>query len=238
MGITSDISSWIKLQAKEAGADGVVVGLSGGIDSSVVAVLAKKALGDNVLGLIIPCQSSLEDEEHAHLAASLFEIKTERIDLEPAYEKLLGILPPSNQLALANLKPRLRMITLYYFANKLNYLVAGTGNKSEIMVGYFTKHGDGGADILPLGGLLKTKVRELAGELGIPKEIIEKTPSAGLWAGQTDEGEIDISYDELDKAILVLESDKRDEVDSRILTKVEGLIRKSSHKRSTPKVFG
>lgn len=237
MSLADNVSNWIKTQVKEAKAKGVVVGLSGGIDSSVVAALSKKALGDNVLGLIMPCMSESNDEEHALLVASFLKIKTERIILDTVYEKLLDIFPSGNKLTMANLKPRLRMLTLYYFANNLNYLVAGTGNKSEIMVGYFTKYGDGGVDILPLGRLLKTEVKKLAEKLGIPKEIIEKVPSAGLWPEQADEKELGISYDELDRAILALESGKKEELDSHILTKVEGLIKASEHKRAPIKMF-
>lgn len=236
MGLAEEISNWIRIQVKGAKAEGVVVGLSGGVDSSVVAALSKKALGDRVLGLIMPCQSGSEDYDHATLVASLLELRTERVDLETVYNELLETLPPGNRLAMANLKPRLRMITLYYFANNHNYLVAGTGNKSEIMVGYFTKYGDGG-DILPLGGLLKSEVRELAKGLGIPKQVIEKTPSAGLWPDQTDEGELGMSYDELDRAILALESGNKGNLDSHILAKVEGLIKASSHKRSPAKIY-
>lgn len=237
MGLADDVSNWIKTQVKEAKAKGVVVGLSGGIDSSVVAALSKKALGDNVLGLIMPCMSESSDEEHAFLVASFLKIKTERIILDTVYEKLLDIFPSGNKLAMANLKPRLRMLTLYYFANNLNYLVAGTGNKSEIMVGYFTKYGDGGVDVLPLGKLLKTEVKKLAEELGIPKEIIEKRPSAGLWPEQADEKELGIIYDELDRVILALESGKKEELDSHILAKVESLIKASEHKRTLVKMF-
>lgn len=234
MGLADDIVNWIRAEVEEAAAEGIVLGLSGGVDSAVVAALSKKALGENLLGLIMPCQSEPEDEEDANLIASHLGIKTEQIDLETVFKEFLRILPSGNRLAQANLKPRLRMITLYYFANKCNYLVAGTGNRSEIAVGYFTKYGDGGVDILPLGGLLKSEVRRLAGDLGIPKRIIEKAPSAGLWPDQTDEGEMGISYDELDKTIDVLESGKRDE-SNPLLVMVENLVRRSSHKRSPPK---
>jgi len=179
--------------------------------------------------------------------ASQFGIKTERIDLEAVCGKFIEVLPLGNKLASANLKPRLRMLTLYYYANNLNYLVAGTGNKSELMVGYFTKYGDGGVDILPIGGLVKAKVRELAEELGIPKEIIDKPPSAGLWDGQTDEEEIGITYEDLDKGILALESGSPGTgmtknqahmvIDSHILSKVENLIKVSAHKRTLPQIF-
>lgn len=202
MRLADRISKWIKRRVEEAGAKGVVVGLSGGLDSSVVAVLSQRAVGDKVLGIVMPCYSNPADEEDVHLLRVKFGVKIERVVLDPVYDKLLEILPSGNRIAQANLKSRLRMLTLYYFANKLNYLVAGTGNKSEIMVGYFTKYGDGSADFLPLGGLLKTQVIELAKELGIPSKIIEKIPTAGLWEGQTDEGELGISYAELDNALL------------------------------------
>lgn len=237
MKLVETIARWIRIQVEQAGAEGVVVGLSGGVDSSVVAVLSKKAVGDRVLGLIMPCGGSSMDEDDALLVASQFGIKTERIDLGVVCGGMLEVLPPGNKLALANLKPRLRMLTLYYYANNLNYLVAGTGNKSEIMVGYFTKYGDGGVDILPTGGLVKSKVRELAGEIGIPKEIIDKPPSAGLWQGQTDEGEMGITYEYLDKCILALESGITEDIDAPILSKVENLIKVSAHKRALPQIF-
>lgn len=237
MGLIDKITNWIRTQVKEALAEGVVVGLSGGIDSSVVATLSKMALGDDVLALIMPCHSDPIDEEYANLVARMLNIKTQRIVLDPIYDRLVESLPYGNKIALANLKPRLRMLTLYYFANTLNYLVVGTGNKSELMVGYFTKYGDGGVDLLPLGGLLKSQVMGLAKELGIPEEILKRTPTAGLWKGQTDEGELGISYDELDEAILALEFDERERVSQELLSKVEDLIRVSSHKRSLPKIF-
>ena len=178
----------------QAKAKGIVMGLSGGVDSCVVAALAKKAVGRNrLLALILPCGSHVSDLADATAMARKFKIKTETIDLTGVYSNLLKILPSAKGLAKNNLKPRLRMLVLYYFANKLNYLVCGTGNKSELMVGYFTKHGDGGVDILPIGGLLKKQVRALAEELGIPGNIINKPPSAGLWHGQTDEGEMGIT---------------------------------------------
>jgi len=152
------ISKWIKEKVKEAGAEGVVFGLSGGVDSSLTAALAKKALGDKVLGLLMPCHSDPTDLEHARLLATKFDIETEYVDLGPVFDSLMASLPRGSDLAVANLKPRLRMATLYYFANSCNYLVAGSGNKSELTVGYFTKYGDGGADLLPLGDLLKCQV--------------------------------------------------------------------------------
>ncbi len=162
MKLSEEIVRWIKKQVQKANKIGIVLGLSGGIDSSCVAVLSKKALGDNVLGLILPCYSNSIDEKFALKIARRFNIKTERIILDNIFDNLINIYPKGTDIAKANLKPRLRMTVLYYFANTLDYLVAGTGNKSELYAGYFTKYGDGGVDILPLGGLLKTEVKNVA----------------------------------------------------------------------------
>jgi NAD+ synthase len=226
------ISNWIRERVEEAGAEGVVLGMSGGVDSSLAAVLAQRGLGDGVLGLIIPCHSNPTDSEHARLVATEFGIKTEYVDLAPVFDCLLQALPHSrDRVAAGNLKARLRMAVWYYFANSRNYLVAGTGNKSEIKCGYFTKYGDGGVDILPLGDLLKTQVRELARELGIPEEIITKPPSAGLWEGQTDEGEMGITYEELDKVLVAIESGNTGHCDQEALARVRAMMAASQHKR-------
>jgi len=226
------VTGWIRHQVKLAGASGVVLGMSGGLDSSVVGVVCKRALGAPVLGLILPCHSDPLDAIHARLVADRFDISTEVIDLGPAFDLLVSALPPGENLAVANLKPRLRMIVLYYFANRLGYLVMGSGNKSELMVGYFTKYGDGAADLLPLGGLFKTQVRDIAAELNIPQEIMNKRPTAGLWKGQTDEDEMGISYQELDQALAALQGlspvcTPGDEV----LEKVRRMVANTQHKR-------
>ncbi len=137
MKLADRISKWIAEKVEEAGAEGVVLGMSGGIDSSVLAVLAKRAMGDKVLGLIMPCHSNPTDVEHARLVAKKFDIKTEYVDLTPVFDCLVKALPPGDRVARGNLKPRLRMTVLYYFANSRNYLVVGSGNKSELAVGYF-----------------------------------------------------------------------------------------------------
>lgn len=237
MELSGKIANWIKEQVKKAGRKGIVFGLSGGLDSAVIAHLASMAVGDNVLGLILPCESSAEEIELAIKAAEKAGIKTKEVSLDKAFGELAGACEGANALAKANLKPRLRMAVLYYFANTLNYLVVGTGNKSELSIGYFTKYGDGAADILPLGNLLKAEVRELAKMLGVPGEIIKRAPSAGLWKGQTDEGEIGLTYEELDKTIAAMEKNRTRGVDKKALEKVKKMIKNSEHKRSKIPVF-
>lgn len=231
MDLAHYISAWIKEKVEEGGAEGIVLGLSGGVDSALTAALAKKALGDKVLGLLMPCHSDPTDLEHARLVADKFGLETEYVDLGPVFDSLMASLPQGSDIAVANLKPRLRMATLYYFANSRNYLVAGTSNKSEFTIGYSTKYGDGGVDILPLGDLLKSQVRELAGELGVPEAIITKPPSAGLWPGQTDEGEMGITYDELDRTITAIEKGDTRGCNEATLKRVKAMMAASEHKR-------
>ena len=184
----------------------------------------------------MPCHSSPQDEEHTQAVASKFSIPTKIVSLNAVFDSLLQALPRSkaepttSQLAEANLKARLRMLTLYYFANQLKYMVAGSSNRSELSVGYFTKYGDGGADILPLGNLVKGQVKELAGFLSIPQQIINKPPSAGLWEGQTDEGELGLSYEELDRYLVT------GEASSELKGKIESMIAATKHKRQPPPV--
>jgi len=219
--LSQKLVEWIRDKVAEAGASGCVLGISGGVDSAVVAALCSKASPGKVLGLHMPCYSSPQDTADARLIAETFEIRYAEVYLERMYDCIIQTLNdlretktmrefevnfPMTQdiekLAAGNIKPRLRMITLYYYAKLYNYIVVGTGNRSELEVGYFTKYGDGGVDILPLGSLVKTQVWELAKHLGVPDRIICKPPTAGLWAGQTDEGELGITYKQLDQVIL------------------------------------
>ena len=235
-GTTNRIVNWLRSYATEAGAGGYVVGLSGGIDSACTAVLCRRAVGSNVLGVLMPCHSSPSDAELARQFADTFGIDTVTVALEPALGALLGVLPVTSELARANIRPRLRMTTLYALAQTHGYLVAGTGNRSEIAVGYFTKYGDGGVDVEPLGELYKTQVRLLAAELDIPQAIIDRPPTAGLWEGQTDEKEMGITYEALDIALAAIESGETMHLDPAQLAQVQQMIGRSAHKRSMPPV--
>jgi NAD+ synthase len=188
--------------------------------------------------------------------ASRFEVIPRVIDLLPAHDALIAAMPDEgsagledanvdpellsirHQLALANVKPRLRMTSLYYLANRYNGLVVGTGNKTELAIGYFTKYGDGGVDVLPLGDLDKTAVRGLARELGVPETVISKAPSAGLWEGQTDEAEIGVTYDQLDRALAAIPGEERKEpIDPATMDRISALVAASEHKRRAIPVF-
>lgn len=241
------IAEWMQERVASGGSQGLVVGLSGGIDSAVVIGLAARAVPGRVVGVMMPCHSDPRDEADARLAADHFGVPAIRLDLAPAYDRLvadlgraLADLPvaqrPSggtdenetrNRLPLANVKPRLRMTSLYFVANSLNYLVAGTGNRSELAIGYFTKYGDGGVDMLPLGRLFKSGVRAIARELGVPAPIIDKAPSAGLWLGQTDEAEMGFTYAELEAYL----TSGAGAVPAATAERIAGLQRASDHKR-------
>jgi NAD+ synthase len=242
------MAEWLRARVHEAGARGIVVGLSGGIDSAVVARVSQMAVPDGVMTVIMPAHSNPQDAEDANLVAGTFGLPALTVDLTHPVDALLlqaqqalGTWPPGEaegderaaHLAQANLKPRLRMTTLYYVANRLNYLVAGTGNRTEIAIGYYTKYGDGGVDLLPLGALVKSEVRALARELGVPARVIEKPPSAGLWMGQTDEGEMGFTYAELEEYLLR----GPDAVTPATAMKIERLARASEHKRRMPPAF-
>ncbi len=236
--VITRIQQWLDEYLRNSGARGFVVGLSGGLDSSVTVVLCHRVT-KNTVGLLLPCSLDSDDMEDARLIGEKFDIRLITYDLKPAYTAFLRIFGrmkkqgASLDLALANIKPRLRMIALYYVANKFNYLVVGTSNRVELMLGYFTKYGDGGSDILPLGDLLKRDVRRIAETLDVPRKIIGKAPSAGLWPGQTDEGDLGASYDILDR---VVGNEEVTDVDARLVNRLRELTVIGKHKRLSPPV--
>jgi len=202
------IHQFLRSHALGPGSDGVVVGLSGGIDSALVARLARDALGaDHVLGVLLPDASFPEAllRETEEYAQSL-GVEHRTVPIEPVEGAYRALLPElADRVSLGNVKARIRMTVEYAIARERHRLVAGTGNKSELLLGYFTKYGDGGVDLLPIGDLYKTDVRAIAEELGLPEAIRERPPTAGLWEGQTDEEELGISYAELDQILYGLE---------------------------------
>lgn len=239
MTLQQQIAEWLSERLTLAGADGFVLGLSGGVDSATTAGLAEEAVGpDSVLAALLPCHSAERDARLARQVADTFGISTVRINLSGCYDALMETLPPTeHRLAAANIKPRLRMTALYYLAQSNNYLVLGSGNKSELAVGYFTKYGDGGVDLLPLGDVYKTEVWELARELGVPEDVVERPPSAGLWPGQTDEDEMGISYRRLDQVLAAIESGETSHIARSELRKVKTMMAASAHKRAMPPIF-
>jgi len=233
------IVKFIKDYVNRVGFDGAVLGLSGGVDSSLVAALACEAIGpEKVLGIMMPVDAE-KDSTNITDATDLAEnlgMKHELFELKhaiAAYDSL-----SLDRVALGNLTARLRMVTWYARANQENRIVIGTGNKSELMVGYFTKYGDGGSDMLPIGELYKANVWDLSSHIGLPEAIVKKAPSAGLWQGQTDEGELGVTYQELD-SILYLNLEKGLNkadiigwgIDKEKVEKVLRLMKQSEHKR-------
>jgi len=249
LAVERKLVAFIKLKVREAEADGVVLGLSGGLDSSVTAALCKKALGNaNVLGVCMPEAgvSNPRDVADARDISNWLGIRFRIVDITPAvlgirqnlYDFRIGARIPA-----ANIKPRVRMTILYYYANLFNSLVVGASNLSERRAGYFTKHGDGAADLMPLGCLYKTQVRQLAARLKVPKQVIENVPSAGLWRGQTDEKELGISYEKLDMIYAGLDLElEPDVIADAAGVKIEDVNRfiererRMAHKLSMPEI--
>ncbi|EOA07452.1 NH(3)-dependent NAD(+) synthetase [Mycoplasma yeatsii 13926] len=229
---------FIRESVKEANADGVIVGISGGIDSAVVANLAKKAFPDNYLTVWMPIYSSEEDFKCANELVKQCDLKNVEVDLKPTFDTFKNSFSNLDQepslLAMSNAKARLRMTTLYTIAQTKKYLVLGTDNLDEWHIGYFTKFGDGGVDLVPIIHLLKSEVKQAAKLLNVPESIINRQPTAGLWENQTDEAEIGFSYDEIDSYLLGNNSN------AKLKERIDYLHKISEHKRNiakTPKPY-
>lgn len=226
---------WLRKKVKESNTNGLIVGLSGGIDSSVCAALIKKAFPNDSLGVILPCSSNSIDKKYAIKLAENIDIEYKEINISNEHQMLYSKIEnvsdielDDNNLVKANLKARLRMSTIYGLANAYNYLVIGTDNAAELLTGYFTKYGDGGVDIMPIANLTKGEVYDMAKELNVTKEIIERPPTAGLWEGQTDENEMGTTYKKIDKYI------KGKEIPLEDKKIIEKMNKVSEHKRNLP----
>jgi NAD+ synthase len=231
------LTDWLIEKVTAAGCKGLILGISGGIDSAVAAALAKRAFPDNCMGLIMPCESSSQDLQDGLLLVEELDINYHIVNLDNTYHAFLkeigyAVDTPEAvaRLVQANVKPRLRMTALYYVAQIHQYMVLGTSNKSEITVGYSTKYGDSGVDLQVLGDLRKEQIYELAQYLNIPEPLLTKAPSAGLWGGQTDEGEMGFSYRELDEYI------RTGKGAPELVARIRTMFERSAHKRKLPPV--
>lgn len=234
-----NVSKWIKYYLKESGAKGYVILISGGIDSSVVASLCCQSIGkENVIGISLPCESRKDMTSDAQELAKNLGIEFKTINLEKTYNaivKALSEIIEIGEIAKENIKSRLRMVAGYGIANTMNYLVIGTGNKSEDTIGYFTKYGDGGVDLLPIFNFYKTEIYEIANLMPeIPKNIKTKKPSADLSQNQTDEEDIGMTYTEIDEILANLGTKKESKLNQENVNKIKYMIRKAEHKNNLP----
>lgn len=245
VGIEQKIGNFLKEEVETRRSQGVAFGLSGGIDSAVIAMLCAKYAKEQSLALIMPSSkiTPAQDTEDAIKMVDTLHLEYKLIDIgfiHKEYSKYLE----SNVLAFGNLGARIRSNILYYYANARNLLVLGSGDRSEYLIGYFTKHGDGAADLLPIASLYKTQIREFAKHLGVPSNIISKPSSPRLWEGHTAQGEIGLNYEEID-AILYCMIDKHlslnetaqvTEIPISDVDKIYQMNKRSEHKRITPKI--
>jgi NAD+ synthase len=244
------ITKFIKKTVEEAGLNGAIVAVSGGIDSAVVLSLTVKALGPKrVTALTLPERdiTPMQDIDDVMQLVTELGLTCDCVDTTQTLRVMRESLPlysPSNRVAFGNVKARTRMIIVYHYANTLNRMVVGTSNKSELYTGYFTKYGDSGVDIMPIGDLYKNQVRQLALHLNLPEQIIKKVPTAGFWPGQTDEGELGIDYDSLDLILYAwskgFEPQKIVEETGVPIQQVEMILRRvrgTEHKRRPPTIL-
>ena len=241
------IKRFIKGYVEINGFEGVVIGLSGGVDSSTIAALSCVAIGnEKVIGLILPEEETCnnKDIDDAKIVANQLKIKVETLDISEClniFYKNIPMFDNKDKVSKGNIKARIRMIYLYYYANKFNKLVCGSSDKSETMIGYFTKWGDGGADIVPIMNLYKTQVRKLAIHLGIPKKLALKPSSPNLWSNQSAEKELGMKYEILDLVLYGLEHmmtveeiSSNLDINKSLVLKIKKRIICSEHKRRMP----
>ena len=253
--IENDIINWMQQQVEARDADGALVGLSGGVDSATVGGLIEKAFGDDSLGVLLPCSGTVsKDVEYAQMVAEKFDLETLSVNLKDAYDAIEDTFNsididkverkywpqtkvPTIDPAQQNIITRLRMMTLYHIAERKNYLVAGTSNKSEIFTGYYTLHGDGATDMRPLGDLYKTEVWDLAEKIGVPQEIVDRPPTGGLRGEETegDEEEFGIPYSILDDIHQALENNESlEEFDDEDVARTKELVDTAATKSDIP----
>ena len=241
---TEAIEDFISNQSRKVGIDSAIVGLSGGIDSSLTALLTRRALGDGKVEVVFMPERTTpkRDKEDVEKMANKYNLGFKEIEIDDYLNPYTRDLPSFSELTEANIKARIRMTLLYALANEKDGMVVGTGNRSEWLLGYFTKYGDGAADIAPLLHLFKTEVKELARHLELPESIIEKPPSAGLWNGQTDEEELGGSYEDLDRVLYCKtelglsreETAEKLDLDEEFIDHVYSLVNDTEHKRKNP----
>ncbi len=242
--IQQDIEVFLKNSVSQNKADGVIFGLSGGIDSTVVAYLAAKIFGKKALALVMPDStvSPSNETSDALKVVGELELDYKLIDIDVIHKVYSNHLEPDER-ALGNLRARIRANIIYYYANLKNFLVLGTSDKSEYSIGYFTKFGDGSADLLPISKLYKTQLREFAKILGVPNNIITKKSSPNLWKEHIAEEELGITYEEIDSILYCLEKRltideiiKKTEIKKESVEKIYHMHEKSWHKRLPPKM--
>ena len=248
--ISQKIIEFISIEVKKSGLNGAIIAVSGGVDSALTLSLAVKALGsDRVKAVTIPERDITPKSDITDVIrlADQFDVTCDIVEITPTLKLLSEILPfydPANKLATGNLKSRTRLIISYHYANALNVMVIGSSNKAELLTGYFTKYGDGGVDLMPLGDLYKCQVRQLAYHMEVPQEIIDKTPTAGLWPGQSDEADMGASYDTIDLILWGHENGYSPqeissgiEVNLGLVESILARVKSNEHKRRLPLIL-
>jgi NAD+ synthase len=248
--VIEEISFFIRSQAEISGLNGAIVSVSGGVDSAVVLALTVKALkSKKVRAITMPERDITPESDITDVMqlTDMLDVTCDIIDITPLVQLMQRILPlynPNDMVSFGNIKARTRMIVAYHYANIMKRMVIGSVNKTELLTGYFTKYGDGAVDLMPMADLYKNQVRQLARQLNIPEKIIKKTPTAGLWPGQSDEEELGSSYDIIDLILYGYEKElpenkiaKSLDVSPLLVQRILGRVRTNRHKRQLPLIL-